>query len=266
MADKKKYRLGLALSGGGAKGFAHVGVMKALDYFGLKPDIVAGVSAGSIMAAFYCGGAKPDDMLNLFAGIKVGDLTKVSIPSDGLFKFDKFKQFLNDNLPIKRIEDLLIPNIICATNLDTYKEELFTQGDLADCVIASSSLPVIFKPAKVNGQSFIDGGILHNMPSYALRDQCDYVLGVNVSPLDDITPFKSTIADIAYRSYRLMTTHNSIPDLQLCDVVIQVDAMKSSSTFGINKMKDNMKEGYFTAMKTLINSPLLNQLRDEQRQ
>ncbi len=263
--SKKKFHVGLALSGGGAKGFAHVGVMKALDDFGLKPDIVAGVSAGSIMAAFYCGGMQPDDIIKLFSGIKMGALTKISVPTDGLFKFDKFKTFLEKNLPIKNIEDLLIPTIICATNLDTYKEELFTQGPLAERVIASSSLPVIFKPAKVDGHSYIDGGILHNMPSFCLRDICDYVIGVNVSPLDDITPFKNSMADIAYRSYRLMTTHNSKPDLELCDVVIQVDSMKSSSTFGVNKMKDNAKDGYFTAMKMLVNTPLLTQLRDEQQ-
>lgn len=261
----KKYHVGLALSGGGAKGFAHVGVMKALDDFGLKPEIIAGVSAGSIMAAFYCSGMKPDDIIKLFSGVKMGALTKISVPTDGLFKFDRFKSFLEENLPIKNIEDLLIPTIICATNLDTNREELFTHGPIAERVIASSSLPVIFKPVKIDGCSYIDGGILHNMPSYCLRDICDYVIGVNVSPLDDITPFKNSIADIAYRSYRLMTTHNSIPDLKLCDVVIQVDPMKSSSTFDVKKMKDNAKDGYFSAMKVLVNSPLLKKLRDEQR-
>ncbi len=265
-SQEKKYHIGYALSGGGAKGFAHVGVLRALDDFGIKPDIVAGVSAGSIMAAFYCTGMSPDQILELFGTLNFKDLIKVTVPKDGLFRFNGFKEFLIDNLPVKNIEDLKIPARICATNLNTYREEVFDKGPLADCVIASSSLPVIFKPAKVNGQSYIDGGILHNMPSYCLRDICDYVIGVNVSPLDDETPFKSTIADIAYRSYRLMTTHNSRPDLALCDAVIQVEAMKKCSTFGVEKMNENAKEGYFTAMKVLHNSPLLKQLRDEQQQ
>lgn len=117
---------------------------------------------------------------------------------------------------------------------------------------------------KINGQTYIDGGVLHNLPAFALRDKCDLLLGVNVSPLNT-SPFKSTIADIAYRAYRLMTTHNSKPDLDLCDVIINVDSMKESSTFDVKKMADNAKEGYFAAMKVLVNSPILKQLRDERK-
>lgn len=264
MQTNKKYRFGVALSGGGAKGFAHIGVMKALDDFGLRPDILAGVSAGAVMAAFYGSGVSPDDTLKAFSTINFKSLAKFSAPTDGIFKFDRFAHFLKKNLPTERIEDLKIPTIISATNLDTYKEELFTRGPLADCVLASCSLPVIFKPMKINGQTYIDGGVLHNLPAFALRDKCDLLLGVNVSPLNT-SPFKSTIADIAYRAYRLMTTHNSKPDLDLCDVIINVDSMKESSTFDVKKMADNAKEGYFAAMKVLVNSPILKQLRDERK-
>lgn len=264
MQTNKKYRLGVALSGGGAKGFAHIGVMKALDDFGLRPDILAGVSAGAVMAAFYGSGVSPDDTLKAFSTINFKSLAKFSAPTDGIFKFDKFAHFLKKNLPTECIEYLKIPTIISATNLDTYKEELFTRGPLADCVLASCSLPVIFKPMKINGQTYIDGGVLHNLPAFALRDKCDLLLGVNVSPLNT-SPFKSTIADIAYRAYRLMTTNNSKPDLDLCDVIINVDSMKESSTFDVKKMADNAKEGYFAAMKVLVNSPILKQLRDERK-
>ncbi len=264
MLMHKKYHFGVALSGGGAKGFAHIGVMKALDEFGLVPDVIAGVSAGAVMAAFYSSGVTPDDTLKAFSQIRIGDLTSFSVPSNGLLKFDGFAKFLKKNLPVERIEQLHIPTIITATNLDTYKEDLFTSGPLVNCVLASCSLPVVFKPTKVNGHTYIDGGVLHNLPAFALRDKCDVLLGVNVSPLNT-SPFKSSIADIAYRSYRLMTTHNSKPDLELCDVVINVDSMKKISTFDVKKMADNAKEGYFAAMKVLVNSPILKQLRDERK-
>lgn len=264
MPSTKEYQLGIALSGGGAKGFAHVGVMKALDDFGLCPDIIAGVSAGGVIGAFYAAGVAPDDVLGMFGKIKMGALADWAIPNGGIFKLNKFKHFLKQNLPVDKIEDLKIPTVITATNLDTYCEELFTHGPLAECIIASCSIPVIFKPARIAGTSYIDGGILHNMPSFAIRARCDFLIGVNVSPLNT-SPFKSTIADIAYRSYRLMTTHNSQPDLNLCDAVIDVESMKNSSTFGVDRMKENAKEGYFAAMRALINNPDLIRLRDERK-
>lgn len=263
--QRKKYHIGLALSGGGAKGFGHLGALKALQTWGVKPDVVAGVSAGAIVAAFYADGMTPDDILKLFAGIKLGDMAEFAVPTDGFMKLDKMKKFLRKNLTAQRIEDLLTPTIITATNLDDYTEACFTSGPLADCVVASCSLPVIFKPARVDGKTYIDGGILHNLPSFCLRDLCDIVIGVNVSPLDKDTPFKSTIADIAYRSYRLMTTHNAIPDINLCDVIVKMDSVGRNGTFGIKKMKENVKEGYFTAMRAFTASPVMQGLKLESK-
>ncbi|MDO4511812.1 MAG: patatin-like phospholipase family protein [Bacteroidales bacterium] len=264
MVSTKKYRLGIALGGGGAKGFAHLGVLKALEDFGLKPDVFAGCSAGSIVGAFYAAGFSTDDLLRIFSEIKFSSLGKVALPTTGLFNLKKFETFLEQQLPYSRIEDLPTPCIITATSLDTYDAVAFTEGPLAKSITASCSLPVVFQPTEIDGCNYVDGGVLHNLPAFALRDCCDYVLGVVVSPLNK-SPFKKSIADIAYRSYRLMTTRNTHADMLTCDAVISVDAMKGKSTFGFEYLKENAKAGYFAAMKVLHNSPLLKQLRDEKR-
>lgn len=261
----KKYKLGLALSGGGTKGFAHVGVIRALHDFGLKPDVVAGVSAGAIVAGFYGCGMTPAQMLEAFGQMKLSNLMAAAVPTDGLFRIDKFRDFYDAHTPIKRIEQLQVPTRIVATCLDTYSSEVFTSGPLADCVVASSSLPVVIKPARVGDRTYLDGGVLHNLPAFALRDDCELVLGVNVSPMNT-TPFKSTLADIAYRSYRMMMTNNTRQDMALCDAVIEVDALQEASNFELKKMRQNATAGYFAAMRVLQNSDALKQLRNEQQQ
>lgn len=253
------------MSGGGTKGFAHVGVIRALHDFGLKPDVVAGVSAGAIVAGFYGCGMTPSQMIEAFSEMKLSSLMEISTPTDGLFKIDKFRDFYDFHISIKRIEQLKVPTRIVATNLDTYSSEVFTDGPLADCVVASSSLPVVIKPAKVGEHTYLDGGMFHNLPAFALRDDCDLVLGVNVSPMST-TPFKSTLADIAYRSYRMMMTNNTKQDIKLCDEVIEVEALQDASNFELSKMRQNATTGYFAAMRVLQNSETLKHLRDEQQQ
>lgn len=263
METRKKYRFGIALGGGGAKGFAHLGVLRALEDFGLSPDIIAGCSAGSIVGSFYAAGLTADEIISIFSEIKVSKIGKVAIPTTGLFSLSKLEAFLDSKLPYKRIEDLPLPNIITATSLDTYSATAFTEGPLAKCITASCSLPVVFQPTVIDGKTYVDGGVLHNLPAFALRDCCDFLLGVVVSPLNK-SPFKNSLADIGYRSYRLMTTRNTFEDMRICDEVITVDNMKGRGTFGFGYMKENAKDGYFAAMKALVNSPLLKQIRDEQ--
>lgn len=259
----KKYRLGIALGGGGAKGFAHVGVLRAMEDFGLKPQIVAGCSAGSVVGSLFSAGYSSDEILKMLSSINLRSILKVKMPTNGIFSLSKVEAFLNRHLPYSRIEDLPLPNVITATSLDDCKAVAFTEGPLAKCITASCSLPMIFQPAIIDGKTYVDGGVLHNLPVFALRECCDVVVGVVVSPLDK-SPFKNTLVDIGYRSYRLMTTHNTYLDMQSCDVVITVDSMKGKGTFGFDNMKENAKEGYFAAMKVLVNSPLLKQIRDEQ--
>ncbi|MDE7144012.1 MAG: patatin-like phospholipase family protein, partial [Muribaculaceae bacterium] len=118
---RKPYRIGLALSGGGARGFAHLGALKALRDHGIEPDVVAGVSAGSVVAAFHGAGLTEDKVLSIFHGARVKDFAEMIVPRRGFFALDRFIAMIEHEGGVSRIEDLSVPTIICATDFDQGK-------------------------------------------------------------------------------------------------------------------------------------------------
>ena len=108
--EKKQYHIGLALSGGGVRGFAHIGALRALEDVGIKPDIIAGVSAGSVVASFYASGMSADEIFELFSNIDMSKFLQVDISKSGFLKLDKFKKFISKNIPVENIEQLALPS------------------------------------------------------------------------------------------------------------------------------------------------------------
>ncbi len=257
--ETKQYNIGLALSGGGVRGFAHIGALRALEDVGIKPDIIAGVSAGSIVASFYAAGMSADEIFNLFGSIDMSKFLQVDITKSGFLKLDKFKRFLETNLPIKNIEELLIPTIIAATDIEQQHEMPFTSGNIAERVVASCSIPLVFRPVKIDGSYCVDGGVLHNLPSFYLRPVCNTVIGVNVSPLK-LGPIKLNVRSLAYRTYKLMTMRNVVADKQLCDLLVDIISIQGHSTFDTSAANKIAQKGYFETMKILKNSQLIKDL------
>ena len=140
----RKYQIGYALSGGFIKGFAHLGVMQALLEHDIKPDIISGVSAGALAGVFYADGNEPHKVLDYFSGHKFQDLTKLVIPKKGLFDLCEFIDFLRTNVKAKNLEELQIPLIITATDLDHGRMVHFHRGSIAERVAASCCMPVMF--------------------------------------------------------------------------------------------------------------------------
>lgn len=141
-----KYAVGYALSGGFIKGFAHLGVMQALLEHDVKPNILSGVSAGALAGVFYADGNEPYRVLDFFAGHKFQDLTKLVIPIVGLFELGEFIDFTKSNLKATRFEELQIPLIVTATDLDHGRSVHFHKGSIAERVAASCCMPVMFAP------------------------------------------------------------------------------------------------------------------------
>ena len=184
--NSRKYQIGYALSGGFIKGFAHLGVMQALLEHDIKPDIISGVSAGALAGVFYADGNEPHKVLDYFSGHKFQDLTKLVIPKKGLFDLCEFIDFLHTNLKAKNLEELQIPLIITATDLDHGRMVHFHRGSIAERVAASCCMPVMFAPVNIDGTNYVDGGLMMNLPVSTLRRICDKVVAVNVSPATDL--------------------------------------------------------------------------------
>ena len=250
---RKPYKVGLVLSGGGARGFAHAGALLALEEVGIKADVIAGVSAGSVVTAMYAAGMSPEEIVAAFGDAKFGDFAELGVPRDGFFSMDGFKKFLKKHIPYEKIEDLPTPALICATDLDHNKPVAFAEGNIFDCVAASCSIPIVFKPVRIHGVTYVDGGVLANLPAWALRDSCKYLIGINCSPVPHRGQPKS-IMDIAHRTYDLLVKNNSQPQMSLCDLAVSIDDIASYKVFNLKEIRRVFRSGYDSTLAALLDA------------
>ncbi|MDE5902876.1 MAG: patatin-like phospholipase family protein [Muribaculaceae bacterium] len=237
-------RLGIAFSGGGAKGFTHIGAMMAFETFGMKPDIVSGVSAGSIACTLYAAGLSPNDMMACFEEYdSFGAFAEVTLPKSGFFKMDRFAKLLDSWLPVKNLEELTIPTVVCATDIDAGKSVGWSKGEIVPRVIASCSIPIIFHPVRINGVNYVDGGVLRNLPAWAIRKHCRILYGLNCAPLDRDYHYKGSLLDITMRTYSLMSKSNTLQDLELCDYVVRSPGTRFG-TFDLSALREAVRVGY----------------------
>ncbi len=244
--QNKPYQLGLALSGGGAKGFAHIGVFRYLEENGIKPDIIVGTSAGSLMGSLFADGINSHEIEKMFRNKEFSHFAQWQLPKSGLFDTKRFRYFLHDQYHSKRIEDLETPMIVVATDLDNGESVGFKSGPLVDSVTASCSIPIIFTPVIIDGVHYVDGGLFHNFPVSFIREECERVIGVNVSPLIP-QKYKQTIFHIAERSYQFMFQANSLEDRGLCDVLIETESFGQYKTFDLDNVAQIVNIGYQAA-------------------
>lgn len=174
-------RVGLVLSGGGARGFAHIGVLKALERHGARFDVVAGTSMGAILGALYAAGLRAADMEEVVSSTGWTDVVDFSLKT-GLIKGDRFKKYLAEHLPAT-FEELELPLAVTTTDVETGESVLHTEGDLVTAVRASSSFPGAFEPIQYLGRTLADGGIVNNLPVAAAT-----ALGANRTVASDVSP------------------------------------------------------------------------------
>jgi NTE family protein len=252
-----KYKIGLALSGGGAKGFAHAAVIQALEERGIHPDIIAGTSAGSIVGALYADGNTPEEIIELFNKASFSKFATIARMKGGLFKIDNFKKALKTKLKAVNFEDLEIPVYINATDMEHGKNIFFNSGPLLDVVIASCSVPIIFEPIKIDGILYSDGGLICNFPVEILRHQCKYVIGVNVGPIEINEKEKLSILDIAQRTYFYMRKANVLSVKDQCDLLIEPPLIDRYGMFDAEKNHEIFMLGYMEAVKVLDREAVL---------
>lgn len=251
---KRHYDVGYALSGGFIKGFAHLGVMQALLEHDVHPQVISAVSAGAVSAAFVADGNEPYQVLDFFKDMRFKDLTRLVVPKRGLFELTDFTEFLRENIKAKKIQELKIPVIINATDLDSGKSVSFTRGNLAERIAASCCLPILFAPVCINGIHYVDGGIFSNLPVSTIRSSCDKVVAINVSPLAP-EGYKLNIVGIAMRAYHLMFSSNSIHEKDNADLFIEPYNLTGYNNRELEKAEAIFNQGYRTT-NTLLNKLL----------
>jgi len=250
MGLKKKYKTGLVLSGGGTRGFAHLGALKALHENNIEPDIIAGVSAGSIVGALYADGKEAEQSLRALMSKTLFRFLRPMLPRNGLVKMTGFEKTLKQTLSAKTFEDLKIPLLVYAVNINTAELTQFDSGDLVSAVMASSSIPVIFPPVKIGEQYFLDGGIINNFPVEAIREQCQTVIGINVNPIGDLRNINS-IKAVAERSFHIFIRNQAVSKEGMCDIYIEPTNLDQFGLLDVSKAREIFKKGYIETLSVL---------------
>ena len=179
-------RVALALGGGAARGFAHIGVIEVLEENGIHPDLVTGTSAGSLVAALYASGRTGKELEAIAVNMDESALTDWSFPGRGLIRGEALAHYIRESTGNKPLEQMKIPLGIVATDLDSGKPILFRRGDVGTAVRASSAVPAVFQPVRIGTHEYVDGGLTSPVPVRAARDMgADVIIAVDISQLPD---------------------------------------------------------------------------------
>lgn len=229
-APPKPIKLALVLGGGAARGFAHIGVIKALEAQGIVPDIVVGTSAGSVVAALYASGMSGFQLQGLALQMETGMLEDWALPNRGVLKGEALQDFVNRqvrNLPIERMPR---PLGVVATDLQSGEKVLFRRGNTGMAVRASSAVPGVFQPVEINGRDYVDGGLTSPVPAASARAMgADFVIAVDISNVARREKLSGTL-DVLLQTFAIMGHAISRHELADADIVIRPQTAAVSST------------------------------------
>lgn len=220
-------KIALALGGGAARGFAHVGVIKALESQGIFPDIIVGTSAGSVVGALYAGGINGFELQRLALDMDDGTLSDWSLPDRGIIKGEALQNYINTALGNRPIEKLKRTLAIVATDLQSGVAIVFRSGNTGMAVRASSSVPGLFQPVRINGRDYVDGGLVSPVPVKVARSLgADVIIAVDISSKPQFARTASSL-DVLLQTFNIMGHTIAGHELSQADVVIRpgVDGM-----------------------------------------
>ncbi len=182
----RRPRIGLALGGGAARGFAHIGVIQALEANGCAPDLVVGTSAGSLVAALYASGKTGTELAALADAMDETAFADWVYPGRGLIKGEALARFVRDKTGGRMIEQMRLPLGIAATDLDSGEGVLFQRGDTGTAVRASSAVPAVFQPVRIGKREYVDGGLSAPVPVHHARAMgAEFVIAVDISAVPE---------------------------------------------------------------------------------
>ncbi len=221
--------IALALGGGAAKGFAHIGVIKALEAQGIVPDIVVGTSAGSVVGAMYAAGKNGFELQTLAISIDETQVSDWSLPDRGVVRGNALAAFINKAVGNATIEKLPKKFGAVATDLSTGEPIVFRSGDTGTAVRASSSVPGVFQPVAIRGREYVDGGLVAPVPVRFARDMgANFVIAVDISDRPQLAKTKSSL-DVLMQTFTIMGQSLNRTELPLADIVIRPDISQLGS-------------------------------------
>lgn len=230
VTPKKPVRIALALGGGAARGFAHIGVIKALEAQGIKPDIVVGTSAGSVVASLYASGMSGFDLQKVALQMEESMVADWTLPNRGVLKGEALQAFINQKVGNRTIQQLPKPLGVVATDLQSGELVLFRRGDTGMAVRASSAVPGMFQPVEISGRDYVDGGLTSPVPAQSARGMgADFVIAVDISNVVRRDRLTGTL-DVLLQTFSIMGHAIGRHELEDADMVIRPKTAAVSST------------------------------------
>lgn len=248
-------RIGLALGGGAARGFAHVGVIAVLEEAGLRPQLVVGTSAGSLVAALYASGKTSAQLQQTALNMEEVAITDWMLPifGRGMFRGDALARYVNELVANRLMENMAIPLGIVATDLNSGQAVLFQRGDTGTAVRASSAVPAVFVPVKINGREYVDGGLVSPVPvRFARQMGADVVIAVDISSPPEANPAGDTL-QILLQTFAIMGKSINQYELTDADVVIRpsLAGLKSADFSARQRAIDSGRAAMLAALPQL---------------
>lgn len=235
---KQAPRIGLALGGGAARGFAHIGVIQVLEEEGIRPSLVTGTSAGSVVAAIYASGKNGEQLQKAAESMEQSAIADWTLPlfSRGMIKGEALARYINAQVDNRLIEDMRLPLGIVATDLNSGQSVLFQRGDTGMAVRASSAVPAVFQPVKITGREYVDGGLVSPVPVQAARSMgADVVIAVDISSVPEGNKAGGVI-EILLQTFAIMGKSINALELKEADVVVRPALVGvSSADFSVRK-------------------------------
>lgn len=243
-------KIGYVLSGGGARGFAHLGVLKLLEELHIKPYAIAGTSAGAIAGALYAAGKSPEEILELMKNNIFFGWSNIAWRKKGFFSMQVLEKLLKDIIGKNDFAELQTKLFVAATDLIKGESVIFSKGTLFEAVIASASVPIVFEPVKSGGRLLVDGGILNNFPIEPLTKICNIIIGSYVNKVEngiDSNTLLKTV-NILDRCFHLAIANSVYSKVNKCDVFIEVP-LHEFDMYDVKEADRIFEIGYKTALQ-----------------
>tara|TARA_Y100001933_G_scaffold59502_2_gene59626 strand:+ start:40155 stop:40934 length:780 start_codon:yes stop_codon:yes gene_type:complete len=244
--------VGLVLSGGGVRGMAHIGLIKALREHGIEAQVVAGSSVGALVGALYANGNTVNEMLQFFRDTPLFQYSFFAIGKPGLIDTERYFSIFQRYFPEDGFESLSRPLYVVATDLMSGEEKVFHEGKLIHALLASAALTPFFSPVEINGILYADGGIMNNFPKEYVENDCDYIIGSNVSIAGTLQKkeLKNSL-QLTGRVTGLMIYASSREKINQCDLLVEPQELAGIGVLDKKGIEKAFTLGYDHAMKKL---------------
>jgi NTE family protein len=247
-----KATLGLVLSGGGARGIAHIGVIDALRSHGLEPDFIAGSSSGAIIGALAAAGHSTETMLEFFRKASPFRFSVVTMRKAGILDTAKVVAGFREYFPDDSFEALKIRLFLTATDIVNARLKIFESGPLISAILASCSMPMVFTPTEVDGRWYVDGGVINNFPVEPLRGRCDVVVGHYASPLRSVRqPDLGSVLAVSERALEVGMHFSSRQKFHECDVLLSCPQLNEYGLFDTKHHREIFDAGKQTTLAAM---------------